>query len=220
MRARRGASATSFPTRRCRRADRKKRRTLETLATPSGLQRRVADPAGEHVGGRAGSGRGLDHAHALASVRFSRRLVATVTTASMIRPYPVQRQMLPDSASRISLSVGIVAFEQAVSGHDEPGCAEPALHAAAFDERLLHVRQQAGDPGLGPDALDRDDRHADGRRRQHEARADERVVDEHAARAALALLASSLRAVQPEALTQHVEQVLAEPRPGPRGRRR
>ena len=51
---------------------------------------------------------------------------------------------------------------------------------------------------------------ADGR--HHEARAHERAVDEHAARAALALLAGALRAEQPEPLAQHVEQALAEPR--------
>ena len=81
-----------------------------------------------------------------------------------------------------------------------PGRAEAALHGAGVDEGLLHVGRRAG----RRDALDRDDRLADGRRRQHEARAHERTVDEHAARPALALLARALRAHQPEPLAQHV----------------
>ncbi len=48
-------------------------------------------------------------------------------------------------------------------------------------------------------------------RRQHEARAHEAIVDEHAARPALALLARALGGHQAEPLAQHVEQVLAEP---------
>ena len=48
-------------------------------------------------------------------------------------------------------------------------------------------------------------------RGEHEARADERAVEQHGARAALPLLARVLRAGKAEALPQHVEQALATP---------
>ena len=119
--------------------------------------------------------------------------------------------MLPDSSSRISISVGCGdAVEQRVRGHDQPGRAEPALHRAGIDERLLHV---AGRAERG-DALDGDDRLADAPRGQHEAGAHQLAVDQHAARAALALLARALAAHQAEPLAQHVQQALAEPRVG------
>jgi aerobic carbon-monoxide dehydrogenase small subunit len=62
--------------------------------------------------------------------------------------------------------------------------------------------------------LDGDDLGADGRRRLHEARAHERAVDEHRARAALALLTTGLGAGKAQSLPQHVEQALTEPRVG------
>src|SRR5437868_1134466 len=46
---------------------------------------------------------------------------------------------------------------------------------------------------------------------EHEAGADELAVEQHPARAALALLARVLRARQPEPLAQRVEQALARP---------
>ena len=49
------------------------------------------------------------------------------------------------------------------------------------------------------------------RGRQHQARAHQHAVDEHRARAALALLARVLRPGQAETLAQHVEQALADP---------
>ena len=56
--------------------------------------------------------------------------------------YPVQRQRLPESASRISSSLGSgVALEQVGGRHDEPRRAEAALHRAGLDERLLHAVQ-------------------------------------------------------------------------------
>ena len=125
----------------------------------------------------------------------------------------MQRQMLPDSSSRISVTRRLrVAVEQGVGRHHQPRRAEPALHGAGVDERPLHVGRRAR---LG-EALDRRDRDVDGGRRQHEARAHELAVDEHAARAALALLARPLGAVQAEPLAQHVQQALAEPGVGDR----
>ena len=125
--------------------------------------------------------------------------------------------MLPDSSSRISVIGRLrVAVEQGVGGHDQPGRAEPALHGAGVDERPLHVGRRAR---LG-EALDGDDRLVDGAGREHEARADQLAVDEHAARAALALLARALGAEQAEPLAQHVEQALAEPGVGDVVRRR
>ena len=61
----------------------------------------------------------------------------------------------------------------------------------------------------------------DRRCRQHEAAAHQLVVDQHAARAALALLARTLAADQPEPLAQHVRAgSRRSTRRGPRGRRR
>ena len=120
----------------------------------------------------------------------------------------MQRQRLPESASRISSSLGSGrALEQVGGRDDEARRAEAALDGARLDERLLDAveRVPAGE------ALDRDDLVAVGLRRQHEARADERAVEEHRARAALALLARVLRAGQAEPLAERVEQALARP---------
>ena len=67
-----------------------------------------------------------------------------------------------------------------------------------------------GRPDWG-DPLDRDDLLTGCRCGQHETTADELIVDHHAARAALALLARALRTDQAEPLTQHIEQALADP---------
>ncbi len=121
--------------------------------------------------------------------------------------------MLPDSSSRISVSVGCgVRSSSVVGGHHQAGRAEAALHGAGLDERPLHVGRRTG---LG-EALDRRDGEADRARRQHEARAHQLAVDEDAARPALALLARALGAVEPEPLAQHVQQALAEPGVGDR----
>ena len=120
----------------------------------------------------------------------------------------MQRQRLPESASRISSSRRIRrALEQRRGRDDEPGRAEAALHRARVDERLLHRVQLVA----GAEALDRDDLVAVRLRREHEARADELAVEQHGAGAALALLARVLRARQPEPLAQRVEQALALP---------
>ena len=99
------------------------------------------------------------------------------------------------------------AVEQVGDGDDEPGRAEAALDGARVDERLLHRMQRvlAGEP------FDRDDLVALRLRREHEARADERSVEEHGARAALALLAGVLRARQLERVAQEREEALAAP---------
>ena len=65
-------------------------------------------------------------------------------------------------------------------------------------------------PSVG-DALDRDDVVPVGLRCEDEARADERAVEQHRARAALALLAGVLRAGQLELLAQGEEEALAAP---------
>ena len=62
--------------------------------------------------------------------------------------------------------------------------------------------------------LDRRHLVAVGLRREHEARADERAVEQHRARAALALLARVLRARVAELLAQREEQRLALPAVG------
>ena len=111
----------------------------------------------------------------------------------------------PRGSRRRSAS-GLRASRSAVAT-TRPGRAEAALHRAGLDERLLHRCSSlaVGEP------LDRDDLVAVGLRREHEARADERPVEQHRARAALALLARVLRARQPEPLAQREEQRLALP---------
>ena len=61
------------------------------------------------------------------------------------------------------------------------------------------------------EALDRDDLVPVRLRRQHQARAHERAVEEHRARAALALLTGVFRAGQAEPLAERVQQALARP---------
>jgi hypothetical protein len=97
--------------------------------------------------------------------------------------------------------------EQVVHGDDQARRAEAALHRALVHEGLLH----RGEAAVRAEALDGGDLPAGGRRRQHQARAHEHAVDEHGARAALALLAGCLGAGQAEPLAQDVEQALAQP---------
>ena len=120
--------------------------------------------------------------------------------------------MLPDSSSAISVGRRLGdAVEQVVGRHHQPRRAEPALHRAGVDERPLDVGRRSPSSAM-PSIVTIGT--ADGAGRQHEARAHQLAVDEHAARAALPLLARPLGAVQPEPLAQHVEQALAEPRVG------
>src|SRR5581483_8041266 len=103
-----------------------------------------------------------------------------------------------------------VAAQQVDGRDDEAGRAEAALHGAGVDERLLDgvelaaVREPLHRRHLVPVRL----------RGEHEARADEHAVEQHRARAALALLARVLRARQAELLAQRKEQRLALPAVG------
>ena len=101
-------------------------------------------------------------------------------------------------------------LEQVGRRDDEARRAEAALHRARLDERLLHAVQ----PVAVGEPLDRDHVVPVRLRRQHEARAHEHAVEQHRARAALALLARVLRARHVELLAQRVEQRLALPAVG------
>ena len=87
-------------------------------------------------------------------------------------------------------------------GVQKPHCTAPAATNASCT--------RCSAPSVG-EPLDRDDLVPVGLRGEHEARADERAVEEHGARAALALLAGVLRAGQAELLAQREEQALAAP---------
>ena len=132
-------------------------------------------------------------------------------TASRIFWYPVQRQRFPDSASRISSSVGseLRPSRSAVAttrpGVQKPHWTAPAsANAACTGCRLVSV----GEP------LDRDDLVAVRLRGEHEAGADERPVQEDRARSALPLLAGVLRARQAEPVPERREQALPRPHVG------
>ncbi len=114
----------------------------------------VAEVAGElertlHLGDAVGPrGRRAQHAARGSAVRRRSMLMSpppigsptTRCTASMMRPYPVHRQTLPDSSSRISISDGVgLPLEQVMCGEDQAGRAESALHGAGVDERGLDV---------------------------------------------------------------------------------
>ena len=111
----------------------------------------------------------------------------------------VAGQRLPDLEL---VGVGL-PLEQVVDGDDEAGRAEPALHGAGVDQGLLHVGEQLAVAGRA-EALDGGDLAADGAGGQLEAGAHQLAVDEHRARAALALLAGVLGAGQAEAVAEHV----------------
>src|SRR5437588_2354755 len=78
-----------------------------------------------------------------------------------------------------------VALKERIRGDDEPRRAEPALHRAGFQERLLQrmERRAAAEPFDGLDAF------AGAGAGKDEAAADERAIEHHGARSALALLA-------------------------------
>src|SRR3712207_6676923 len=94
-----------------------------------------------------------------------------------------------------------------MGGHNEPGRAEPALHASGFHERLLH-RVEVIAVGY---AFDSDDFAALGLAGEHQAGTDEHAVQINGAGPALALFAGVLRTREPEPLAQHVEEALALP---------
>ena len=95
------------------------------------------------------------------------------------------------------------ALEQRRGRDDEARRAEAALHRPRLDERLLDAVQ----PVLAAQPLDRRHLVAVRLRRQDEARAHELAVEQHRARAALALLARVLRAGQPERVAQRVSRL-------------
>ena len=91
-------------------------------------------------------------------------------------------------------SVGAAGREERLAGHEHPRRADPALRAAGLEERLLE-RSEACRASARPRAALRPSGRppvdlADG----HQAAVHDRAVDEHRARAALALAAALLRA--------------------------
>ena len=132
-------------------------------------------------------------------------------TASRIFWYPVQRQRFPESASRISSSVGsAVRLSRSAVATTSPGVQKPhwtapaSANAACTGMKAVSV----GKP------LHRDDLVAVGLRGEHEAGADERPVEQDGARSALTLLAGVLRAGETEPVTQRREQALPRPHVG------
>ena len=100
------------------------------------------------------------------------------------------------------------ASSRSAVGDDEPGRAEAALHGAGVDERLLH-RVQRAVAAPSPSTVTTSCPSACAARTRHEQTSV--AVEEHRARAALALLAGVLRAGQAEPLAQREEQALAGP---------
>jgi len=100
------------------------------------------------------------------------------------------------------------ALEQRMRRHDQARRAEPTLHSASIDKRLLHIAWRTD----GRNTLDGDNALVDCASGQHKATADQLVVNEHAARAALALLARPFATQQTETFAQHKKQALAQPR--------
>jgi hypothetical protein len=112
----------------------------------------------------------------------------------------VARQRLPD---QVLLRVGHAA-EQVVDRHHQPGGAEPALDGAGLDERLLD-RVQAGG---ARQPFDRDNVAVRGLAGQHQAGADQDIVEVDRAGAAFTLLTGIFRAGYAERVPEHVEQAL------------
>ena len=190
----RAGSAACGPTASRPRSGRSSRRTRRA---PSAARPAARQPSRSPTSSVVPVG-GLDGRHARAAAR----------TASKIFWYPVQRQRFPESASRISSSVGLgVCSSRSTVAHDQPRRAEAALHGAGGDECLLHAMQRP----VGGDALDGHDLVPVGLRGEDEARADEHAVEQHRARPALPLLAGVLRARQAELLAQREEEALATP---------
>ncbi len=176
---------------------------------PRGLEvARVRELAGDLRHGvgatRASSRRGRGAASA------SRVLIdrPPACTASRIFWYPVQRQRLPGErlADLVVRRIGHAAQEIG-RGDDETRRAEAALHGAGIRECLLHGMERR----LPAETLDGDDLVPVRLRREDEARAHELAVEEHRARAALALLARVLRAGKLEPVAQRRQEALAGP---------
>ena len=164
------------------------------LGRPVGPADGLADVAELEPGRRLGGGR--RHACSRGPHRVEDLLVAGAAAE-------VAREGLADLVVRRARRV----IEQVDGGDDQAGRAEPALHGAGGEKRLLDAVQRTV---LG-DALDGDDVVPVGLRREDEARADERAVEQHRARSALALLARVLRAGQLELLAEREEEALAAP---------
>ena len=101
-----------------------------------------------------------------------------------------------------------LARQQVVRRDDQPRRAEPALHRAGLQERLLHRVQLV----LGSQPLDGHHLAPLGLPRRDQARAHQLAVQIHRARPALALLARVLGARQLQPLAQHVRAAIRPPR--------
>src|SRR5262249_27492464 len=124
-------------------------------------------------------------------------------------PAQVARQRLAD----LGVARTRASPQQVVAGDDQPGGAEPALHATRLDERALYLVQPVTDTltlGVG-DSLDGHDIAALRLRGEDEARTHELVVEVDRARSALALLACVLRSGEIEMLAQRVQEAGALP---------
>ena len=151
---------------------------------------RVGELAGDLRHGVGATTRRLGAASAQRPRRRAHRPAATCT-ASRIFWYPVQRQRLPESASRISSSDGSgTRRRRSAAATTKPGVQKPHCTAPASANASC-----TGWSAVVPsEALDGDDVVPVGLRRENEARAHELAVEEHRARAALPLLAGVLRA--------------------------
>ena len=102
-----------------------------------------------------------------------------------------------------------VALQEIVRGEQHARRAEAALERVLRAEGLLELGDRAA---LGQ-ALDRLDAAAVRLGGQHQAAAHGRAVHAHGARAAHAVLASDVRAGQPELVAEEIDEVLRGPRP-------
>ena len=114
----------------------------------------------------------------------------------------MQRQRLPESACRISCSVGLgFSSQERHQGHQEAGRAEAALQAVRLPERLLQRVELAG-PRRQP--LDRRQLAAVGLHGEHQAGAHRLAVEQDRAGAAHAVLAADVGAGQAQLVAQEV----------------
>ena len=161
--------------------------------------RRAAASASLDASWRARTGRGGDHGGASRTQSGA---------AARTEPHDRSRSQCsgrgcPRSASPDRVVVRVaVAREEVDGGQDHPGRAEPALEAVLLDERPLDRMELA----VGREPLDRRHLGARGLEREHRAALHRPPVEEHRARAALARVAADVRAGQPEAVTERVDE--------------
>src|ERR1035437_8760778 len=107
-----------------------------------------------------------------------------------------------DALANLALARLRVRREEGVRGHEDAGRADAALRAALLHESLLQVgkRVPRGEP------LDGEDRSPVALARHDKARVHGDAVQEHGARAALALAAALFRAGEPERPSEDVEE--------------